>query len=66
MQNAGLITSISGGVYSCDIGPARKKYEKDKKEYFAEDVQIRMKTDLTVLPRVVFLSSKKMYQLEFF
>ncbi|CAG9865391.1 unnamed protein product [Phyllotreta striolata] len=62
--NVGLITSLSNGVFCIDVGPGKKqKYTREKEH--TEDVQIRMKSDITVLPKFIFLSGKKLYQMDF-
>lgn len=50
---------MPGAVYCVDIGQPKKKSEKEKEQY-------RVKSDISLLPKIAFVSTKKLYQVDFF
>lgn len=57
-QTAASINNLPGAVYCVDIGQPKKKQEKENKELY------RTKSDITSLPKIAFVSTKKLYQVE--
>ncbi|VEN53657.1 unnamed protein product [Callosobruchus maculatus] len=66
LQTTGTAASINflpGAVYSIDAGPIRKK---DGKEHINKDISSRNKSDASVIPRIAFVSARRLYQIEFY
>ncbi|XP_074031543.1 uncharacterized protein [Leptinotarsa decemlineata] len=56
---AACINFLPGAIYCIDIGQPKKK-EKEK-----EREQVRIKSDASLVPKIAFVSTKKLYQVEF-
>lgn len=54
------VIGLPGGIYALDLGPVKKKIEK------AKDHSTRPKSDISLVPRIAFISAKKLFQLECF
>ncbi|KAJ8970513.1 hypothetical protein NQ314_001189 [Rhamnusium bicolor] len=56
------INYLPGAIYSMDMGPPKKKVERgnNNKE------QLRLKGDISVVPKIAFVSAKKLYQIDFY
>ncbi|XP_018574335.1 uncharacterized protein LOC108913295 [Anoplophora glabripennis] len=52
------ITGLPGAVYALDLGPVKKKVEKPK------DHSARPKSDISLVPKIAFISAKKVFQIE--
>lgn len=59
LQTAVLINYLPGAVYSIDVGQIKKTVVKERDTF-------RVKSDVSGLPRIAFISTKKLYQVEFY
>lgn len=53
-----MITQLPGAVFSLDIGPLKSRKETKSDKYI-------LKSDITSVPKVAFVSGKRLYQIDF-
>lgn len=53
-----MISQLPGAVFSLDLGPLKARKETKSDKYM-------VKNDITSVPKVAFVASKRLYQIDF-